>query len=179
VKFDIKYDTKQLTAIAKQWKKNPYVKVGILSGKDDARQEANWNSKKSKYTLKKKSQDKITNTEIAFAHEFGFRGRYRRLPERSFLRMPIQDDFQTVFQQYAVSPEAKDDFIYKPNKFLKVVGELALQVIDDAFANGGSSKKKWDDLSDWAKSTKKVDQILVETGQLRDSISYEIVNGGK
>lgn len=161
MKFDIKFDTKRLKAIAKQWKKNPYVKVGILAGKDDKR------------------NDGQTNTQIAFAHEFGSRGRYGSLPERSFLRMPIQDDFPTVFNQYAKSPEASVDFVRNPKKFLNVVGELALQVIDDAFANGGSSKTKWAELSEQAKATKKVDQILVETGQLRDSISYEIENGGK
>ena len=175
--FKINFDTNKLKKIAKAWAKNPWVKVGILEDKDDKRKKATWNKKKNSYSLKKTDEGK-SNTEIAFAHEFGSRGRYGNLPERSFLRMPIRDDFQKVWNQYAKTPNAAEDFVNNPKKFLNMVGELAVQVVDDAFQNGGSSQHKWPALKDSTLAKKKVNQILVETGQLRDSISYEIVNEG-
>lgn len=162
--FKFNFNTSKLKKIAKAWAKNPWVKVGILQGDD-------------------KRGDGQSNTEIASYHEFGTSvkvGKTKRvlIPERSFLRMPIIDDYQNVWDQYAKTPEAKEDFAKHPKKFLNKMGQIALQVIDDAFANGGSSRTKWASLKPSTLSQKTVNQILVETGQLRDSISYEIVDGG-
>ena len=127
--------------------KIPYVKVGILGDKTDRKGGAK------------------TNAEIGARHEFGEEG-------RSFLRMPLIEEFQKyldkakVFDEETLIKVIEDG---KLNEWITKIGIVAEQVIGDAFATGGFGRWKPSNMK-----YKKVHQTLVETTQLRDSITSEV-----
>jgi len=129
--------------------KIPVAKVGVLAGKNNRK-------------------DDGTNASIGYKHEFGKDG----MPQRSFLRVPLVDNLQK--------------FLNKSNAFteevlLKVIDEKSLtewvikmghvgeNVVAEAFHSTGFGKWKKSNMS-----FKKVKQTLVETQQLRNSISSEV-----
>lgn len=113
-----------------------------------------------------------TNVEIGTAHEFGAPA--RKLPERSFLRMPLNTKLHEymeeagLFEPKVIAELAKNK-TFKP--YMNLVGEIALNVIRDAFDTGGFGKwRKWKDKN----YTNNSGMLLVDTHQLRDSIAYEV-----
>ena len=126
-----------------------YVKVGIL-GDTNARTEG-----------------EQSNAEIGFIHEFGNNSH----PMRSFLRMPILLKLKDKIENNSVSKDGEIDFKFT----MYQVGLLAESVIDEAFETAG--------FGTWRPSQKKhgIDELgefsstLVDTSQLRDSITSEVV----
>jgi hypothetical protein len=114
--------------------------------------------------------DDPVEASIGAAHEFGTSS----LPQRSFLRMPLQ-----LFLEKRLS--ARNDFSeaslkdvirsqeYKP--WLEKIATVAKEIVQEAFDTNGFGK--------WAPDKdmphKKTKKILVETGSLRDSIVTEII----
>lgn len=117
-----------------------------------------------------------TNANIGMKHEFGevveINGRPVKLPERSWLRMPITEKLvETLVSSGAFTEDAArkvvDDGTVVP--WLKKIGIAAEAVIADAFNTGGFGK--------WPASNmnfKKNHQTLVETQQLRNSVLSEV-----
>lgn len=136
--------------------KAPVIRVGILSGSSQRSSTA---------------ANTPTNAEIGAAHEFGAPA--RGLPERSFLRMPLsrflvkrmeaagaldRETLKAIIKQGSLTP------------WLKKVAVLAEAVVQDAFDSGGFGE--W---PQWKKGyTSKTGTLLVDTGQLRDSITSEV-----
>lgn len=148
--FDI--DLSNLTSILKMLKgKGGYVKIGILGGK---------NARK----------DGGSNASIGARHEYGLDG----MPQRSFLRMPLNNYLNKALESAgAFDEDTLKEVIKKGNTtpWLKKVAVVAEQVVGDAFATGGFGQ--------WIPSNmahKTVHQTLVETTQLRDSITSEVVS---
>ncbi len=110
-----------------------------------------------------------SNATIGAFHEFGTSS----LPVRSFLRMPINDRLMKDLQKSgAFSKDVLSQVIKQKTvvPWLRLVLVAAEGVIADAFDTGGFGK--------WAPSNmagKTNAQTLVETGQLRDSITSEVV----
>lgn len=129
--------------------KTPHVKVGIL-GSSGARDGAK------------------TNAEVGAHHEFGT----ENLPIRSFLRMPISLRLDKEMQSANLYDEDTIRKIIEENSLeflLGKIGVAAEAVVSDAFSTGG--------FGHWKKSNmayKKVHSTLVETQQLRDSITSEV-----
>ena len=128
----------------------PYAKVGVLGDKTS-----------------RKSGEK-TNAEIGLRHEFGEDG----MPERSFLRMPLVEYLQKYIDK---SGQFSEEVLHKViddgkiTEWVRKIGVIGEQVIAEAFESGGFGK--------WKPSRmkyKKVHQTLVETTQLRDSITSEV-----
>ena len=158
-KVKVKFKSEMLKKILKNFKRPGYVKVGILqsSGKIGRSDE----------------KSKINNAELGAVHEFGT----QNIPERSFLRMPLEDDFDAELEKSAADKDFCELMVKDPNAFLNRLGQKALKVVQNAFNNGGSSQTKWTALNPKYAKTKNVNMILVETSQLRDSVSYEVVEG--
>ena len=106
-----------------------------------------------------------TNAEIGMKHEFGT----SYLPERSFLRMPLKDHLAPRLEAAGITDP---DVIKKVLKdgtlipFMKQIAVVAQDTVLEAFKTGGFGQ--------WAPSdmtNKTVHQTLVETTQLRDSIT--------
>lgn len=108
------------------------------------------------------------NAEVGAAHEFGT----STLPVRSFLRMPISTMLQKrlessgAFDNDTLSEVVKQGSVVP---WVKKMAALAESIVLEAFDTGGFGK--------WKKSNmdhKKTKQTLVETQQLRDSITSEV-----
>lgn len=147
----VELNTKGLDQIIKALKgKLPHVEVGVL-GKNT-----------------KRSGSEVSNAKIAAFHEYGTKS----LPIRSFLRIPIAENLQKYLEKSgAFDKETLRKVISQGSvvEWLKKVGMVAETIVADAFATGGFGKWKPSDMR-----RKKVHQTLVETQQLRNSISSRV-----
>ena len=133
----------------------PVAKIGILG---------------SSATRNSASNESLTNADIGAQHEFGTSS----IPQRSFLRVPIADNLDQemtkggLFDQDTLSLVIKQASL-KP--WLQKVAICAEACVADAFATGGDGK--W---PAWKQQgyTNNSGQLLVDTGQLRDSITSEV-----
>jgi hypothetical protein len=109
-----------------------------------------------------------SNAEIGAAHEFGT----SKLPIRSFLRMPISEKLESYLESSgAFGKETLNEVMRSGSivPWLTKVGIVAESIVADAFSSGGFGK--------WQPSNmkyKKNAQTLVETQQLRNSITSDI-----
>lgn len=105
--------------------------------------------------------------DIGAAHEYG----QGQLPARSFLRLPFQlkkeelDDF--IATQFAALLEGKSI-----DKALGLIGIKAQNISVGAFRSGGYGK--WPDIQDATKLAKGSSAILIDTGTLRNSITWVV-----
>jgi phage gpG-like protein len=151
---DVNFSTKGLDQILKALKgKQPYARIGVL-GTSAGRGGG------------------TSNAQIAAAHEYGTSS----LPVRSFLRMPLTENLD---KRLAGSGAFNKDLLsrlVKEGNFISWVEKLAIlseAIVGEAFDSGGFGK--WSALNPKTMAAKKVKQILLETGQLRNSITSEVV----
>lgn len=147
----VQMDLKGLDAIIKSLKTVPTIRVGILGGSST-----------------RSGKGKETNATIGARHEFGT----STLPIRSFLRMPITEKFQSFLEKSNLFDENAFKRVVKEGSILQWAKALAITAeacILEAFATGGFGKWK---PSNFAR--KKNAETLVETKQLRDSITSEV-----
>lgn len=150
----ISFDSKPLDNLIKILKsQGATAKIGVLGSKNV--RESNENGSNS-------------NATIGAAHEFGT----SKLPQRSFLRMPITEKLPAKIEESGALDEALLKRMIKEGSFAKWTEQIAIMAVAtvlEAFDTSGYGK--------WQPSNmehKKVKQTLVETHQLRDSITYEI-----
>lgn len=114
------------------------------------------------------ARDEATNAEVGVAHEFGT----ENLPQRSFLRMPLNLKMNEYLENSGILDEnvfakaIKEGGVFTIAKKLGIMGET---IVLDAFDTGGFGEWEPSDFSN-----KKVHQTLVETQQLRDSITNRV-----
>lgn len=149
----IELNTRGLDQLVKAMKgKGVTAKVGILGTK-------NVRSAKSGST---------SNATIGAAHEFGT----TKLPQRSFLRLPLQLELPEKLQAAGAFNKDTIKEVVRTGTFRQWVEKIAIMAVStvqEAFDTAGFGR--------WIASNmdrKKVKQTLVETGQLRDSITYEV-----
>jgi phage gpG-like protein len=111
-----------------------------------------------------------SNATIGAIHEFGDATH----PVRSFLRVPLKENLDRylekagAFQQENFKQVIQDVSIVS---WLSKVGQVAVNVVQDAFASAGFGKwKAWKNKS----YTNNTGMILVDTQALRDSITYDV-----
>jgi phage gpG-like protein len=150
-------DTFNVTGLAQLIKalkvKPPECRVGILGDK-----------------VSRKTSDGPTNSEIGAAHEFGT----SRLPQRSFLRVPIGEGLQKEMDNSEMLSEDTMKAVIKSGSvtpWLKQVAACAEACVADAFATAGGGK--WPAYKDDSYENN-TGQMLVDTHQLRDSITSEV-----
>lgn len=165
---NIELNDRALKQLIKAFKgKLPVVKVGIL-GKAQTRYEATFSDKSKSYKVNKKSQIETSNATIGARHEFGLDG----MPVRSFLRMPLIENLNKALSKAGAFDDAALKKVIQSGTirpWMNKVGVTAVAIVLDAFKTGGGGK--------WPPSNmarKKVQQTLVETGQLRNSITWEL-----
>jgi hypothetical protein len=128
----------------------PHARVGILGDKNSRDGKAN------------------SNATVGAAHEFGTSS----LPIRSFLRVPISENLQRYLEKAgAFTPEAFALVLKQKSlmPWMRKIAVLAESIVADAFDSGGFGK--------WTPSNmdyKKNHQTLVETQQLRNSVTSEV-----
>jgi hypothetical protein len=110
------------------------------------------------------------NASIGAVHEFG----NSTHPQRSFLRIPISKNLKKKMEQSGAFDKATFQKVMAEGSIIPwatKVGFLAVECSIDAFAEGGGKGNRWKP-SDMRR--KKVHQTLVETQQLRNSITSEV-----
>ena len=113
-------------------------------------------------------EGELTNAEIGAIHEFGG----DIMPQRSFLKMPIDEKLGEYLEKSKMIDKDTLDKMIKekaPDYISKRIGQLAVKASIEAFATGGFGK--------WLPSQDENDTglTLVETQQLRNSITFEVV----
>lgn len=112
-----------------------------------------------------------SNAEIGAAHEYG--SAKRGLKSRSFLRMPLTDVFPGELENTDLLSEDVFKDVIKSGSLVPWLTQcaiVAVATIKKAFASNGFGK--W---APWAKGyTNNTGDILVDTRQLRDSITFDV-----
>ncbi len=112
-----------------------------------------------------------TNAEIGTFHEFGT----SKLPVRSFLRMPIITQMQKEMEKSGAFDKDTANEVVKSGTVIPWVKKMAILaegIVADAFDTGG--------FGTWVPSNmrfKTVHQTLIETQQLRNSVTSEVTEG--
>jgi hypothetical protein len=131
-----------------------YVKVGIL-GANAVRQEG----------------DGASNVDIGITQEFGSFS--KNIPPRSFLRMPIQTKQKQILA-FVGSKKVMDCLLSgKVERGLAFIGMYAESWVQSAFASRGFGK--WKPNAPATIRRKGSDKPLIDTAELRRSISSEVV----
>lgn len=148
-------DTKGLDQIIKAFKKFPTIRVGILG---DGSERVGTDGEKSG----------LSNASVGLIHEAGS----VNSPQRSFLRIPLATQFDKRLAAAGALDRAILRRMVRTGSALglaKKLGVMAEGVVLEAFDTRGFGEWKPSDMR-----FKKVHQTLVETNQLRDSITHEI-----
>lgn len=143
-------NTKVLDKILKGFKKPPVAAVGVMGD----------------HAHRKEGEE--TNASIGARHEFGT----DKLPIRSFLRVPLTNKMSEFLEKSgAFDQESLDEIIRTGSleAWVKKIGVVGEAVVLEAFNTGGFGEWKPSDMTH-----KKVHQTLVETQQLRNSITSEV-----
>lgn len=146
----VEINMKGLDQLLKALKNPPTGRLGVLGGK----------------TQRKESGQ--TNAEIGKKHEFGEDG----MPIRSFLRVPLMDRMQKALDKAgAFTKEVLDAVIQIGNirPWLQKVLIVGEGIVAEGFDTGGFGKWPPSDMT-----YKKNHQTLVETQQIRNSITSDI-----
>lgn len=158
--MDVKIEVKGLQSILKALKNNSLVgRIGVL-GSNAARTSDD-------------EKSAPTNAEIGAAHEYGaVLPNGGKLPERSFLRMPLIEHLNSRLEDIGLTDkDVIHDVIASKNMrpWLEMVLVEAEGVVMDAFDSGGFGKWEPSDMK-----YKTNHQTLVETGQLRNAITSDV-----
>jgi len=154
---EVSGDFSQLNKLVENLSKNHYVDIGIL-GSDGS-----------------SDQGGITLAGIGAVHEFGTdkagRGNKTVIPERSFIRMPLETGQREI--EKALEPKIEkllaDGDIEGIFKLIGIAGEARIQ---EAFETGGFGE--WPELAESTILQKGSDAILIDEGDLRQSITSKV-----
>ena len=150
--FTLKLDG--LNALRAALKKAPKARIGIL-GSNNARE-----------------GDVANNSQIGSAHEFGT----STIPQRSFLRIPITENLTKELESSgAFTKEALDQVVASKSMkpWVEKMAVVAEGIVADAFEKSGPN---WAPLKESTLKRKKVNMLLVESQQLRNSITSEVID---
>ncbi len=165
----VKVDLTGLNNLIKTMDSQHVVRIGILGDKPRS---------KAKAKEEKEHKDPPTNAEIGLAHEKGVKS--RNLPRRSWLQVPLEDHLPEEF----IKNGPRVMLMMLAGNALLAYQDLQViceRIVEGAFDTGGygkwkalelktlQGKKSWKKLSSW--DEKNNDQILVDTSQLRRSIT--------
>ena len=159
IDIDFKLDDEEIKKAINELGKQISVKVGIL-GSDGSKQVKNDDNELGK----------ITMATLGAIHEFG--SPKVNIPSRSFIRMPLETKFKEELSKNKGFKQALSELDI--TKLNNEAGLTATVVINDAFASGGFGE--WAPLKPMTIMRKGSDKILIDTGDLRRSISYEVMN---
>lgn len=161
-KNEVKTDFSVLDKIVGMFGSAPYVKVGIL-GSSTSR------------TIKSNKREVAENATIGFIQEFGSVS--DKIPARSFLHMPIKEKFN----EYMKSSERTGHEAFKKAvkegklfQFMKLMGIVGEKCVLDAFKTRGFGK--WKPNAPTTIKAKGSDSPLIDTGELRKSITSSVEN---
>ena len=156
--IDIDINDTKLKEMLEKVKQTIGVKVGILGANG---------IKIVKTKDGKESKERLTEATLGAIHEYG--SKKRNIPSRSFLRMPIQKEFRNKIVKNSKFKDALQRMTIE--EINGHIGETSVAIVNEAFATGGFGE--WAPLAEETIKRKGSDMILVDTGDLEHSITYE------
>lgn len=105
---------------------------------------------------------------IGAIHEFGV-----GVPRRSFLKLPFTANESRLENAFVKGFKLVADGRRTAKDALSLIGTEATNISKDAFVTGGFGK--WPDITEETKKAKGSSQILIDTGILRNSITFVVV----
>lgn len=155
-KIKVNFNLNGLQNLENQAKQlNRYVaKVGILGDKNF------------------RSDSKQSNAEIGATHEFGSFS--KNIPRRSFLRDPFflfKREFGEKIRAIILKNSGKNGEIPNAKKIFDLIGAHGVALVQKSFATGGFGK--WKPLKQSTIDQKGSSAILIDTAQLRKSITFK------
>ena len=175
----LQIDTVKLESLQKLLAIKYRAEVGILGAsphnrKDVSVRMATERSATGKGHASETTASTISNVAIGIAHEYGVKGGKSggwKVPPRSFLWMPLSmylmdkvNEKASVINRHLNMGDVKSCY-----DLLGVIGE---NVVQDAFKNSGPG---WPKLKQITIDRKGSSKILIDTGQLRKSITSRVV----
>lgn len=181
----VSVDTDTLTRIREDIQKNgkARVHVGILGGsagrvgegkavKPSAVVAKGWDAASlEKAQREREANQGITNPELGAIHEFGVVD--SNIPSRSFLRMPVIQELPAALKATNRDQWHKIIVTKGIKGALGILGAYALDVIHLAFDTGGFGA--WQPLKPRTIKRKGSNAILIDTAQMRQAITAEVV----
>jgi hypothetical protein len=159
--------------------KNLRVHVGIL-GDRNQREEIKAREAKQHWSTKKtplapaKPEEQLSNADIGLRHEFGSLA--EKLPMRSWLRMPLYthlaDRLERIGKAFFLALTIRRGMW----QALRTLGIQAEATIQEGFENGGWGQ--WPELSQYTVQLKGSSAILIDTAQMRQSVTSAVVKKG-
>lgn len=115
--------------------------------------------------------DGMTNVEIGSIHEFGSIS--RNIPARSFLRIPLEEH---IWEWVKKNKDRYNELLETGSveKWYVALGFEAERIVDEAFTTSGYGK--WQALKPITIKRKGSAMPLIDTGQLRASITSQVIN---
>jgi len=166
----VKLDLEKISSIHAALSSGMRTQVGILGQKAQGRKVTVYSVDGSKAGSQKSF---MTNAEIGLVHEKGSLA--RNIPKRSFLKWPlfykgkdllkIKSELWSAFSKHEISLK----------KAYRNLGLMAEQIVQGAFESRGFGS--WEPNSDKTVAMKHSDQPLIDTGQLRRSVTSRVVGG--
>lgn len=153
VRLDLSGIEKMMAAISTKKK----VRVGVLGDKNQ----------------RDDDEEGIGNAGIGLVHEFG--SATRNIPARSFLRMPLETKAADLGQFIGNEILSLINGNVSEDQSLKRIGIKAEKIIQGAFQSGGYGQ--WKALKESTIASKGSSRPLIDTGELRKSITSEVVDG--
>lgn len=118
--------------------------------------------------------DSTSNVEIGFKHEFGVGS--EGVPQRSFLWVPLSGRLAKVIEENRAGLE--DTLVSEgPAAVANDLGLMGEGIVDEAFDTGGWGS--WAPNSPKTVAIKGHGQPLIDTTQLRESVSSRVVKKGR
>lgn len=111
------------------------------------------------------------NATVGAVHEFGAPA--RGIPQRSFLRIPLSEHLDKELEKSGMLDAETLKEVIASGTMLPWMKQLAIVaegVVDDAFENSGPGWPKWKNPN----YKNEGGMLLVDTGQLRESITSEV-----
>lgn len=147
------------------------VRVGILGNKAHAKNRLDTGELKKRGGHKVgDTASELTNADIGLRHEKGVKSEH--LPRRSWLQNPLEDNLMEYFTKIG-SETIKLMVLKQSLSAYQDLGIICEQIIQKGFETGGYGK--WKSLSAFTIAQKKSSQILIDTGQLRKSVTSQVV----
>jgi len=114
--------------------------------------------------------DGETIAEVAYIHEYGSRA--KGIPQRSFLRMPFYKNQKAVDRMVQIGYKSLVEGTSDVSTALNLIGGKATAIVRDAFPTKGYGT--WRDNSEKTIKSKGSNMPLTDTGNLKQSIHWEV-----
>lgn len=178
----LKVDTAKLESLSKALGIRYFTEVGILGSSSHNRKavpprmatERQQHGKTGKPSQTQSST--LTNAQIGTMHEYGVKSKTSggwAVPPRSFLWMPLS---MHLMQNVNTKADVINRYfnMAQVHKCYELLGIIAENTVQDAFKTGGFGT--WPKLAASTIARKGSDKILIDTSQLRRSITSRVVS---